>query len=201
METRGNVRTGFTLVEMMFTFLVVCLVIGGTVLAFSNYRTIFARQDEGSDILRQSTVFVEQLRNDLQNVALGPSALTAPHRGFSLSGDTFPGLTFAIYGQRPGVLSNVVYKWGSGNITRKVDDEQEKVLVQGSLLRMDLGIESEAVATSSEYVGRGRVWLRLAADFGRSVAGASDAVLIPVRANLFPVRWNRAVRTVMTRKP
>ncbi|MBI3038437.1 hypothetical protein HYY75_05215, partial [bacterium] len=97
---------------------ILALVVGSSMVALNQLRQLFLRGEEGTEVLREATLFIEHFRNDFQN-----SVSTAD---LKISSEE---ISFPVYRDFDGNTEIASYRLDGKSIQRKLGNSYNRVIV------------------------------------------------------------------------
>jgi len=197
-ESKSPVYTvfhGFTFVEILVVIVLAVLIIGGIMLAFTQFRRGFSKGEETGVTLQESGMFLARLRSDLINAV--PDTRLSPDRWREAVQATPDRLSFTVYTGESDRTSVIEYRYvpgnGRGSITRSEGGSRTRTLVNGRVDSLSWNVETEELVGKGTGSGTRFLWVDLRARFrGESPAGLKGKEVI-VATKLFPARLIRSL--------
>lgn len=186
---------GFTFVEVLVVIVLAVLVIGGIMLAFTQFRRGFTQGEETGITLQESGMFLARLRSDLIN-AVPDHRLPASQWRESVK-VTPNTLSFTVYTGESDRTSIVEYRYdpgnGKGSITRSEGGTRARKLVNGRIASLTWFLGSEEITAKGTGSGTRRLWIDIRARFkGEKTAGIKGREFV-LATKLFPARLIRGL--------
>lgn len=185
--------TGFTLIEMLVAVVLATLIIGGIVVAFSQFSRSFSHGEEIGVTVQEGGIFLAHLRSDLINAV--PDRSTTSDRWREAVQVTPERLSFTVYTGEHDSTSVVEYRYapgnGKGSITRSAGGSSPRTLVNGRIASLSWILGTEEITGGGAGSGTRFLWIDLQARLsGDKTAGQKGKELV-ILTKLFPARLIR----------
>ncbi|NLI77640.1 MAG: hypothetical protein GX442_14530 [Candidatus Riflebacteria bacterium] len=183
---------GMTFVEILVASVLLVLVLGGLIYAFTQFRRGYEKGESSAVVLQEGALLMGYLRTDLINAVLDPAPKSGRWQDAALvvSSDR---VSFRIFSDDQGHTDQVSYVYApgrdGGSISRVQGNRSPKVLVNKRVASLTWALGEE----TAPGVGSGvrRLWLDLAVTLGgQGKAGMTSRTSV-LATKLFPVRLNR----------
>lgn len=197
-ESKNRVYTafrGFTIVELLVVMVLAVLVIGGIMMAFTQFRRGFTQGEEMGITLQESGMFLARLRSDLINAV--PDTRLPPDRWRESVKATPDTLSFTVYTGESDRTSVVEYRYdpgnGKGSITRSEGGARSRSLVKERIASLTWSVHTDETFGKGIGSGTRLLWVDIRARFrGEKTAGVKNKEFV-LATKLFPARLIRAL--------